>query len=84
MVDIVIDRTFVDRETGLRWVVDYKSSGPLEGESPEAFCEREAQTYVEQLRAYRDAMVDWGEQPVRCALYFTSINHFLHLEELDT
>jgi ATP-dependent exoDNAse (exonuclease V) beta subunit len=82
--DIVIDRTFVDRESGLRWVVDYKTSTPADGESPEDFALREGETYRTQLRAYRDALsLLHGAEPLRCALYFTSVGLFYHLPELD-
>ena len=72
-IDLVIDRTFVDRDTGERWVVDYKTSRPLEGEALETFLAKEAGTYLEQLQAYRAAMCAMGPEPVRCALYFTAL-----------
>lgn len=71
--DIIIDRTFIDASTGLRWIVDYKSSSPAPDETQEDFAAREAMTYAQQLRDYRDALSSFGPQPLRCALYFTSI-----------
>jgi len=82
--DRVIDRTFVDRRTGLRWVVDYKSSAPVEGESVDEFTGKEAERYREQLRSYRDTVCTLGPQPVRCALYFTRLGLWHPLPELDT
>lgn len=82
--DIVIDRTFVDRQSGLRWVVDYKTSAPAEGEDPQDFANREGDSYRAQLGAYRDALsLHFGGEPLRCALYFTSLGLFYHLAELD-
>jgi ATP-dependent exoDNAse (exonuclease V) beta subunit len=73
--DIIIDRTFVDRETNERWLVDYKNSLPADGESLEVFAQREANTYREQLVEYRDVLAQLGDQPVNCALYFTAVAH---------
>ena len=81
--DIVIDRSFVDAATGVRWVIDYKSSAPATGESHTLFFTRESAAYLEQLRAYRDAVRDWGPQPVRCALFFTALGHLHIIRELD-
>ena len=80
--DLVIDRTFVDAVSGERWVVDYKNSTPAEGISAEAFAAEETERYREQLRAYRDAVGALGPQPVRCALYFTSLGQLHPLNEL--
>jgi ATP-dependent exoDNAse (exonuclease V) beta subunit len=78
--DIVIDRSFIDAATGVRWVVDYKTSRPLDAESLEAFIAREEDHYSGQLHRYRDALCAMGEEPVRCALFFTALGmlHPLH------
>ncbi len=81
--DIVIDRTFVDRASGERWVVDYKSSVPRPGLPMEAFLAEEGERYGEQLGTYRDALSALGEQPVRCALYFTRLGLLHRLPALD-
>lgn len=81
--EIVIDRCFVDAETGLRWVIDYKSSLPPQGVSLAEFTRQEAERYREQLRVYRDALQSLGPEPVRCALYFTGLALFHVLAELD-
>lgn len=83
MKDIIIDRTFLDQATGLRWIVDYKSSAPLSGESFESFFAREETHYLEQLRTYRDSLQSLYSEPLRCALYFTSVAKLHVLEELD-
>lgn len=80
--DIIIDRTFVDAASGVRWVVDYKSSGPIGGLSEQAFLHEEGERYREQLALYRFAAETLGPQPVRCALYFTSLGLFHPLTDL--
>jgi hypothetical protein len=80
MQDLVIDRTFVDSESVTRWIVDYKTSRPRDGQSMEEFLQREASAYREQLASYREAMTARGPEPVRCALYFTALPVFHELE----
>jgi ATP-dependent helicase/nuclease subunit A len=81
--DIVLDRSFIDADTGVRWVIDYKSSAPATGESHEVFFTRESAAYCEQLRVYRDAVRELGPQAVRCALFFTALGQLHIIEELD-
>ena len=81
--DIVIDRTFIDGDSGIRWIIDYKSSSPQKGESVAAFTAREAETYGEQLRGYRSALHSLGPEPVRCALYFTAISHLFVVSDME-
>ncbi|MFV8817283.1 UvrD-helicase domain-containing protein [Haliea sp. E17] len=82
--DIVIDRTFIDRDSGERWVIDYKSSVPGEGASLEDFLAHEKSRYLPQLQGYRDCLAQLGSEPLRCALYFTRLGLLQHLPELDT
>ena len=78
--DSILDRTFVDRRTGERWIIDYKTSRPLPGESVADFSMRELASYREQLEGYRSAMAALEDRPVRCALYFTAISHLASLD----
>ncbi len=71
--DVIIDRCFVDRDSGERWVIDYKTSEPRAGEPVAEFLAQEAARYGPQLAAYRDALCELGPEPVRCALYFTAL-----------
>lgn len=82
--DIVIDRSFIDRATGQRWVIDYKNSQPVPGESLHVFTARESITYIDQLRRYCDAVRVLGEEPLRCALYFTALGHLHTVAELES
>lgn len=65
----IVDRTFV--EDGTRWVIDYKSSSPAEGEALEHFIARETEAYKPQLGLY---MSLFAEQQKRAMLYFPAIS----------
>ncbi|MEM8563889.1 MAG: 3'-5' exonuclease, partial [Pseudomonadota bacterium] len=82
--DVIIDRSFVDADTGIRWLIDYKTSEPEPEESFEAFITREEQRYLEQLTRYRDALLSRGEDSVRCALFFTAMGHLHEVRALNT
>jgi ATP-dependent helicase/nuclease subunit A len=82
--DIVIDRSFIDKETRQRWVIDYKNSRPAPGESLDNFIARQVAAYMEQLRRYCDAVRLLGEEPLRCALYFTALGHLHTVTELES
>jgi len=82
--DLIIDRTFIDRESGERWLVDYKNSRPQEGETLESFAARESALYRPQLQCYRDALRTLGgHHPLRCALFFTALGLLHPVTELD-
>jgi ATP-dependent exoDNAse (exonuclease V) beta subunit len=68
LVSIVIDRTFVDA-TGVRWIVDYKTSGH-EGAGLDEFLDSERERYREQLERYAQLMRSFGDEPIRLGLYF--------------
>jgi ATP-dependent exoDNAse (exonuclease V) beta subunit len=69
-----LDRTFVD-DTGVRWIVDYKTSGH-EGTHLEAFLDSEVARYREQLENYATAMAEIDARPIRVALYFPLLGGF--------
>lgn len=64
----VIDRTFVDKD--VLWIVDYKSSRPLPGQSQAAFTALESERYRDQLSRYRQVMAAQHQGQIRTALYF--------------
>ncbi|MGH8204695.1 MAG: ATP-binding domain-containing protein, partial [Burkholderiales bacterium] len=64
-----IDRTFVD-ESGVRWIVDWKTSTHLGGD-PEAFLDAELERYRGQLERYARAIrILEPDRPVKVGLYF--------------
>ncbi len=81
--DIIIDRSFVDKVTGERWIVDYKSSRPASGEPLHVFAAREGTAYLKQLLCYRNALRGLVHEPLRCALFFTALGYLHVMPELD-
>jgi ATP-dependent exoDNAse (exonuclease V) beta subunit len=78
MVNVRIDRTFVDRE-GTRWIVDYKTSSH-EGSEAEAFLNNERERYRAQLERYRTLFSALEDRPIRMGLYFPLLNGWLEIE----
>ncbi len=68
LVDVAIDRTFVD-ESGVRWIVDYKT-GTHEGGDLEEFLDREQERYRAQLERYAALMRMLDNREIRMGLYF--------------
>jgi hypothetical protein len=81
--DIVIDRSFIDHTTGLRWVIEYKTSLPASGESLADFLARETSAYFEQLQCYCAAVRGLSRESGCCALYFTALGKLHRVSELD-
>lgn len=81
--DLVIDRTFVDVDDGVRWLIDYKNSKPEANESLEDFLERQALEYREQLLRYRGALRALSGEAICCALFFTALGRLHHVESLN-
>ena len=76
----IVDRTFICEEQGTqtRWIIDYKSSEPSEAQSYDGFIEDELRQYQPQMAHY--ASLFKGEAyPVKVALYFPLIDHFVEL-----
>ena len=82
---LVVDRTFIDAQTGIRWIIDYKTSRPAEGGSLADFFSEEAARYGDQLMRYRSAMqlYDQCHHPdvldTRVALYFSALAELYEL-----
>ena len=80
--ELIIDRTFIDSTSGTRWVIDYKSSQPIEGEALDQFVLRESEKYKEQLQTYCSLINLYDEQKhndvveTKAALYFPAITVF--------
>ncbi|TQV86523.1 UvrD-helicase domain-containing protein [Aliikangiella coralliicola] len=75
----IIDRTFVD--SGVRWIIDYKSSQPEKKESLEEFLQRETALYLTQMTDYFNMFVSLESRPIIAGLYFPMIGHFEKLLE---
>ena len=68
LVNIVIDRTFIDKE-GVRWIVDYKTSRH-ESASVEDFLNDQVDRYREQLEKYAEIVSSLDDRPIQVGLYF--------------
>lgn len=80
----IIDRTFLDRETGYRWVIDYKTSQPSATESEQQFLAREVQHYSAQLARYRTVIEAFSPTAtaIKTALYFPAASLWVCTEDL--
>jgi ATP-dependent helicase/nuclease subunit A len=76
--NVRIDRSFID-ESGLRWVIDYKTSSH-EGGDLQGFLAQELERYRPQLAGYVELAQALGREPVRAALYFPLLGAFRELD----
>ncbi len=68
-INAVIDRSFVDED--IRWVIDYKTAEPFQGEPLETFLDRQQAHYRAQLESYAALLRQLDpHHPVRVGLYF--------------
>ncbi len=80
IIHAVIDRTFVD-EKGIRWIVDYKTSIPRNGEDLQAFLAAETERYRPQLAVYAELFLRLEpKNPVRAGLYFPMLDIWKDVE----
>ncbi len=68
---IVIDRMFVDE--GTRWIVDYKTAEQPPDMSTSEFIDTQKLRYQSQLNHYAEVASHLYEEPVRTALYLTTL-----------
>ena len=73
----VIDRYFETAE-GERWVVDYKTDSPPDGDT-EAFLAGRVEAHRPQLERYARLLGELAPGPVRLALYFASLPRLVEL-----
>ena len=78
LVRATIDRTFICQKN-LRWVVDYKTSSPADGESADFFMSQEVERYGHQLQLYVELikLLEPDGPPIRAALYFPMIDGWI-------
>jgi ATP-dependent exoDNAse (exonuclease V) beta subunit len=81
IANVIMDRTFVD-EQGVRWIVDYKTSGH-EGGDVEAFLDREQDRYRPQLQRYAELLKARDGRPVRLGLYFPLLKGWREVKPKD-
>ena len=79
--DLVVDRCFIDRDSGECWLVDYKTGEPAAGQALETFLNAQLEQYREQLQCYQQATQALEDRPVRCALYFPALGTLAELPQ---
>jgi len=77
----IIDRTFV--VNGTRWIIDYKSSEPSEGQTIADFIVQEITAYRNQLVRYQSCFTALGENHIKMALYFPLLDKENRFVEID-
>lgn len=80
--EFIIDRTFV--VDNIRWIIDYKTSEPMENETKEVFFTREINAYEAQLTTYEKliAASSCNQYPIKKALYFIIFNELVEINGL--
>jgi hypothetical protein len=73
--EYIIDRTFIDQKTNIRWIIDYKTSQPNTNQTLDDFIIDQDRLYKKQLMAYKQ-LFDAQENPINCALYFPLVDTF--------
>lgn len=84
VVDGVVEHRVLDvlRTEGEKaWVVDYKTSVPMEGESVEDFVKREVANYRKVMDAYCEAVRGMGYEEVEGVLGFLGVGEWVVLKE---
>lgn len=76
--NLQIDRVFTT-ESGVTWIIDYKSSEPMEDQSLEEFLQQETLSYQKQLSQYQYALSQAGFKNIKTALYFPLLSEWLAL-----
>jgi len=72
IINLILDRTFVD-EQGRRWIIDYKTSAPAQGQSLDEFIVEQQQYYRPQLERYALFMAGMESRPIHLAIYFPRV-----------
>ena len=80
----VIDRTFIDRTSGVQWIIDYKTSKPQTDESHDAFIAREVEHYRSQLLDYQALLAAFApmkDHLPKIALFFVNSGKLVPIDE---
>ncbi|MFZ0219273.1 MAG: UvrD-helicase domain-containing protein [Candidatus Aquirickettsiella sp.] len=85
--NLIIDRTFIDPITGIRWIIDYKITD-YQGNAPEEFLKWARQQHQSQLHNYAQALLldakCCGSLLLRCGLYFPLTSLWCEWEFTET
>lgn len=77
-----VDRSVIDAD-GTRWIIDYKTAMPVDGQSEAQFVAEQIERYRPQLTNYRALYTQIEKQadqrPVKCALLFTGLGQLMEI-----
>ena len=74
---VIIDRILID-ESGMHWIIDYKTSSH-EGGNLTEFLQVEHDRYKPQLERYASIYSEWSGENIKCALYFPLLKEFVEV-----
>ena len=78
--NVVIDRTFVD-DAGCRWIVDYKTAVPKDGQDEAEFTQLQLDRHSAQLALYARVLSELDDpRPIKTALYLTALPKLVEVE----
>ena len=78
--NVVLDRAFVD-DTGCRWIVDYKTARPRDGQDEAEFVQSQLARHAAQLALYARILSQLGDsRPIKTALYLTALPKLVEVE----
>ena len=78
---LVIDRTFID-DNDTRWIIDYKTALPADGQKLDDFLQQQCEQYKGQLATYAQAIAMTEKRTVQLGLYFPSIAAWICLDNM--
>ncbi len=79
----VIDRTFIDPSTKIRWIIDYKTTD-YQGNKSEEFLKTAMQQHQQQPNTYAQALLLDKQQTIHCGLYFPLTSLWCEWEYTET
>lgn len=78
--NVVIDRTFVD-DTGCRWIIDYKTARPGDGQAEDEFVRSQQGRHAAQLALYAQVLSQLGDpRSIKTALYLTALPKLVEIK----
>ena len=78
--NVVIDRTFVD-DGGCRWIIDYKTAVPDNGQDKAEFAQLQRDRHAAQLALYARVLSQLDDsRPIKTALYLTALPKLVEME----
>jgi len=74
---IAIDRLFI--EENFLWIIDFKTTSPLDNESLDQFIHRQQFQHAKQLLFYQEALSNIYNNEIKCALYCPAVSQLIEI-----